>query len=344
MTITKTHFGTTQKGEEVVAFTLTNSQGNSVRVLNYGCIIQSIILKDKHGQMVDVVTGFDTIEDYDAAGGFVGALVGRCANRINDASFKLNDKAYSLVANEGNNHLHGGKEGFSKKIFSYELVDDSVVFRYLSVDGEENYPGNLQVEVMYKWNEQNELLCEYRTKADQDTVVNLTNHSYFNMNGIGNGHAFTQQLCIHADYMTPLNEKGLLTGEIVRVDKSCFDFREPTVMEEKFDEQEAQIKYASGYDHNYVLTSGDVQASLYGESTGIQMTLATNTPGLQLYSGNYVRERRGKYGVQYGKRIGVCLEPQQFPNSINFKHFPQPIQLKDKLYTMETKYSFQILE
>jgi aldose 1-epimerase len=343
MLIEKSVFGVTTKGETAYLFTLTNKNGNMVKVLNYGCIIHSILLKDKNDQVVDVVMGFDTIGDYETAGGFVGALIGRCANRINDGTFVLNNQVYKLNLNEGTNHLHGGYEGFSKKVWKYEILEDSITFTYLSQDGEENYPGNLQVNVNYKWNDSNELVCLYTTYCDQDTVVNLTNHSYFNLNGINKENAFEQKLKINGHYFTPINEKGHLTGEVLSLEHSCFDFLQLKSIKEKYDENEPQIMYANGFDHNFVLGNDEVSAELYSEETGIEMKLKTDSVGLQFYSGNYLRDTVGKYGVKYGRRCAVCLEPQYFPNSINFRHFRQPVHLAKKEYKSQTTYSFKIL-
>ncbi|WP_040210151.1 aldose epimerase family protein [Clostridium polynesiense] len=342
MKIEKALFGLTEKNEKVFIFTITNNKGNVVKILNYGCIIQSILIKDKNNKLTDVVMGFDTIEDYDSAGGFIGALVGRCANRINDSRFELNNQEYKLFANEGKNHLHGGKEGFNKKVFDYVILEDGLLLKYISPDGEENYPGELELEVIYRWTDNNELLSEYKTISDKDTVVNLTNHSYFNLNGLDNVDSFSQELQINSKYITPLGSNGLLTGEIIKTENTVFDFSKLTKIENLFDEEELQIKYANGYDHNFVLDGEEVSAILYGDNSGIEMKLSTDAVGLQFYSGNYIREHIGKYGIKYGKRMGICLEPQYFPNSINFTHFKKPIHLKGKRYNMKINYSFNI--
>lgn len=343
MAVEKERFGCTAAGREVFRYVLINGNGNRVSVLNYGCIIQSVVVKDRKGCPVDVVLGFESIEEYDGAGGFVGAVVGRVANRITGGQFTMNGRVWPLFQNDGQNHLHGGKEGFSRKIWDATAGEQEIWLRYLSHDGEEGYPGTLSVTVHYVWTDEDELIMEFSYVADQDTPVNLTNHTYFNLNGAGmegsGSSAMEQELTVRAGFFTPVDERGLVTGEVLRVDATPFDFRKPRILEDACDDSCPQLSATGGFDHNLVLEGRD-QILLRGLSSGISMAMDTDSPGIQLYSGNYLRERTGKGGRQYRRRSGICLEPQYFPNSVNIGHFPSPFAEKNRWKTVRTSYHF----
>ncbi len=327
-------------GQTIFKFTIENDQGNYVSFINYGAIIQEIVLQDINSVATDIVLGFSDIKGYEQAGGFIGATVGRCANRIGEAKFFIKDNEYFLYKNDGDNSLHGGKVGFSKRVWGYQMLSDGVVFSYFSEDGEEGYPGNLWVFVIYRFNNDNKLSVEYRYSSDQDTIVNLTNHSYFNLNGVGNEDALLQKARINSEYYTPLNEDGSINGTIEKVEGTCFDFREETEVRANFDKSD-QLKYRNGFDHNYVLSSSKA-AKLVGTHTGIRIEISTDYPGLQFYSGNYIREVVGKEGQRYSKYSGICFEPQYFPNSINVPQFTSPIVEANKLYSKNITYHFFI--
>jgi len=329
-----------EKGQSIYKFTIKNNNGNYVSVLNYGAIIQEVVIKDVKGIPIDVVMGFSDLKGYKKAGGFIGATIGRCANRVGGAKFRINKKEYSLYKNDGENSLHGGNEGFSQKVWGYQILSDGVAFSYLSKAGEEGYPGNLLVFVIYRFNDTDQLTIEYRYSCDENTIVNLTNHSYFNLNGLGNEDALMQNLMINADYFTPLNSTGLVNGAIEKVDGTCFNFREEAEIKSKMDDC-PQLNFGNGYDHNYVLLSPNA-VSLVGKRTGIKMELTTDYPGLQFYSGNYIREVVGKGHTEYYKHSGVCFEPQFFPNSINVPHFISPIAKANKLYSKNITYHFTV--
>lgn len=343
MAVEKRQFGYTAAQEEVTCYVLTNKNGNSVSVLNYGCILQSVQVKDKDGHPVDVVLGFESVEGYDSAGGFIGAVVGRVANRITGGSFARNGRVWPLSQNDGKNHLHGGVEGFSKKVWDARTGNQEIWLWYVSRDGEEGYPGTLSVTVHYVWTDEDALVMEFSYAADQDTPVSLTNHAYFNLNGAGaedgSSAAMEQELTVQAGFYTPVDEKGLVTGEIHKVDGTPFDFRSPKVLACACDDLDPQIAAVGGFDHNLVLNGRD-QILLRGLSSGVSMAMDTDSPGVQLYSGNYLRERTGKDGRKYRKCSGICLEPQYFPNSVNISHFLSPYIEKGQWKTVRTIYHF----
>lgn len=343
MAVEKKLFGYTAARQEVFCYEMTNGNGNRVSVLNYGGIIQSLVVKDRSGNPVDVVLGFESVEEYDSAGGFIGAVVGRVANRITGGQFTLNGRVWPLFQNDGQNHLHGGKEGFSRKVWDVRTGEQEIWLTYISHDGEEGYPGTLSVIVHYAWTDEDELLMEFSYVADQDTPVNLTNHTYFNLNGAGmegdGGSAMEQELTVSADFYTPVDERGLVTGEILRVEATPFDFRKTRILKEACDDSCPQLAATGGFDHNLVL-KGRNQIRLKGGVSGIAMVMDTDCPGVQLYSGNYLRERTGKNGRQYKRRSGICLEPQYFPDSVNISHFPSPFLERNRWKTMKTSYHF----
>ena len=303
-------FGVLSSGVPVKLFTIENTKGCSVMLCNYGARIVSVIVPDANGCMGDVVLGYPDIKGYEDNNGYFGAVCGRCANRLSQARFKLNGEIYKLSPNNfDKNTLHGGINGFDKKIWRTKMTEDSVIFSCDSPDGEEGFPGNLSVTVCYTFNESNELTIVYEAICDQDTVVNLTNHAYFNMDGHNGESATEQELVLYADYYTPVKKEMLLTGEIISVAGTVFDFTTEKKIGGAINEKDPQLITAGGYDHNYVLckserNSFEKAAKLKSKSSGRVMEVYTNQPGIQFYAGNNVTRRTGKEGVTYGKRPG----------------------------------------
>ena len=334
-------FGTTKDGREVLRYTLTNSSGMKVTALSYGCTIQHIIVPDKNGKPVDVALGYENLRSYEESWGFFGAVVGRFANRIKGAEFELNGETVRLKKNGGENHLHGM---FPKRVFDSEISGDAVVFRYLSPDGEEDFPGNLRVEVRYRLTEDNALEIDYFAETDRDTVLNLTNHTYFNLNG--SGDILVHLLRLDSDSVTETDSTSTPTGELLSVENTPLDFRnEKPIGRDIFDDY-LPVKQCGGYDHNYVLNNnGELRefAAVRSEESGIALICSTTQPGVQLYTSNFVTAdptKRCKGGVPYEKYAGVCLETQHYPASPNYPHFPTTVLRKGEQIHEKTIYRF----
>ncbi|HWP50299.1 MAG TPA: aldose epimerase family protein [Clostridia bacterium] len=336
-------FGYTKKGEPVTAYRLENRRGATVTLLDYGCTVQSLCVPNSQGGLTDVVLGYDTVQEYEENGGFVGAAIGRVANRIGRSEFTLNGRTYHLARNDGVNHLHGGIRGFDKYIWNAVVKRDTLVFTRVSPDGEENYPGNLTVHISYALTDDNELQITYDADTDADTIINLTNHSYFNLNGKGTvlGH----YLQMFADQFTENDENCLPTGRLLDTARTPLDFKEPKQIGRDIDADDTQILYGGGYDHNFVLantTEFKNAAILYSPETGIRMITSTMLPGMQVYSGNALTPRKGKNGNFFGRRGAICLETQVYPNAMACVHFPSPILKPNEHYHTETSYRFEI--
>lgn len=331
MSITKRPFGTLEDGTGVTAWTLTNENGLKAEVLDYGVIIRSITVPDRKGNFVDVVLGLDTLEEYVSDRSYLGATIGRCANRIKDAQFQLNGETYDLQTTFGAWHLHGGKVGFNKRVWQAEQEGTSVVFSRVSADGEEGYPGNLQVRVTVLW-QQNSLVIRYEATTDRDTVVNLTNHSYFNLNGAGKGNVHRHLLQIAADQYTPTGADGYPTGEMAKVEGTALDFRSPKPIGR-------DLKLFGGYDTNFVI-SGHPVAVAVGDQTGITMITDTDQPGVQLYTAPAMLGRKGKAGQKYAHHGAFCLETQHHPDSIHHPHWPTCILKAGETFRSFTSYTF----
>lgn len=344
--MSKKLFGTTKEGIDVYLYTIENSSGMKAEITNYGGIVVSLHVPGKDGKLADVVLGCDNLEDYDNAPYF-GCIVGRHANRIEDAVFELNGKEYRLAKNAGKNHLHGGIKGFNRVV--WDVVEHSIntlKLHYLSVDGEEGYPGNLDVTVTYTITDDNGLFIDYKAKTDTDTVVNLTNHSYFNLSGHGSGNILKHELKINADKFTVNNEESIPTGEIISVEGTALDFRDFRPIEPGIFSDDIHIKYGNGYDQNFVLNvSGnepEFAAEVFDPASGRRMKVYTTKPGVQLYTGNYLTNKIiGKGGIRYNKWSGLCLETQFFPNAMKHKHFPSPVLKAGDLYHHITIYKFE---
>jgi len=325
--VTRVPFGKTKDGTPVEIYTLTNSTGMEARVITYGGRIVSLKTPDRKGVMGDVVLGFDSLDGYIAnPSPFFGALIGRYANRIGHAQFTLDGVVYKLEKNDGDNSLHGGSHGFDKAVWTArELPNSALELSYSSKDGEEGYPGNLQARAVYRLTDTNELGIDYSATTDKDTVVNLTNHSYFNLKGNGDilGHVVT----LYADSYTPVDAGLIPTGELRPVNGTPFDFRKPTAIGARIEQDDEQLKLGHGYDHNWVLTprkvvSVGLAARVDDPTTGRVLEVLTTEPGIQFYTGNFLDGTiKGKGGKVYGRRSGLCLETQHFPDSPNKPKF-----------------------
>ncbi len=341
MNIEKQTFGTTPEGKEVFKYTLKNHQGMEVDIINFGAIITAIRVPDRNHNPGDVVLGFDTLEEYLGDHPYFGAMVGRVCNRVGQSRFELEGRIFHITANEGANQLHGGKSGFDKQVwtaYSQKTPDQqSLILGYESADGEEGYPGALLVEVEYSLNEKNELGISCRAKTDKPTHINLTNHSYFNLNDC-KGTIRDHELMISADRITELDQASIPTGKILPVKSTPYDFRLSTEIGERIDQ------VLPGYDINYVLDMKQREltrvAAVHDPESGRNMEVLTTLPGIQLYTTNHVDGIIGKGGKVYEKHSAVCLETQFFPDSPNQTNFPSTVLQPGEEYSAVTIYRF----
>jgi aldose 1-epimerase len=349
--ITTAPFGKMNDGHEVTLYTLKNKNGMEMSVINYGGIIVSLKVPDKNGLVEDVVLGFDSLSDYLKDDPFFGALIGRYGNRIAKGKFTLDAKEYSLPVNNGKNHLHGGPNGFYNVFWNIEAVNDSVnpslKLTYKSKDGEEGYPGNLDVEVIYTLTEKNEWKIFYKATTDKKTVVNLTQHSYFNLTGNVKRDILDHELMMAADKYLPVDETLIPTGEMKDVKGTPFDFTSPEKIGARISADDQQLKYGSGYDHCWVFTNQSdslkMVTTLYEPVSGRYMEVFTTEPGIQFYSGNFLDGKlTGKMGVVYKHRYGLCLETQHFPDSPNRASFPSTVLNPGETYQTTTIYKFSV--
>ena len=337
-------YGVTPDGE---AFLVTLQAGDiEAKITNYGCIIESIKVPDRNGEKTDVVLGFDKLEDYIRYGSHFGCVVGRYANRISNARFILNGIEYKLSANNGRNSLHGGARGFDKRLWKINNVDSSKVnLSYLSRDGEEGYPGNLHVSLEYSLTPNGELALNYQAKTDKTTIINLTNHSYFNL--AGSGDILDHVASINADYYTTADTELIPTGEVCAVGGTPMDLRKPVLIRDRISEPFDQLKYGGGFDTNYIIkrTSGTIipAASVYHPASGRFMEVYSTEPGIQFYTGNQLKGKHiGKGGIAYEKNAGLCVETQHFPDSPNHPTFPNTILRPEETYSQSTIYKFTV--
>jgi aldose 1-epimerase len=337
-------------GKPIDLYTLTNSHGMRVAIANYGGVVVSIVVPDREGKPGDVVLGFDNLEGYLGKQPYFGALIGRYANRIGNARFKLDGVEYKLPANDGPNSLHGGTQGFDKRVWTAREISGqhpALQLTYLSPDGEEGYPGKLHVKVVYSLSEDNALRIEYTATTDKHTVVNLTNHSYFNLAGQVNGDILKHEMMINADRFTPIDSTLIPTGELRKVAGTPFDFRKPTPLGARIDADDEQIRFGKGYDHNFVLNRAGHGLSLAARVTdpesGRVLEVLTTQPGTQLYTGNFLDGSiHGKGGKAYARRSAFCLETQHFPDSPNKPSFPSTELKPGETYRETTVYRFSV--
>ncbi len=347
MSVEKAPFGKLTDGREVDLYTLTNENAMCVRITNFGGIIVSIEVPDRDGKMADVALGFDSIEGYENTHPYFGALVGRCGNRIAKAKFTLDGKTYTLAANNDVNHLHGGLKGFDKAVWAAEKIEEAnavgLKLQYTSVDGEEGYPGTLKCTVEYRLTNENELKIEYFAETDKPTPVNLTNHSYFNLKGQGEGTILDHVVYLNAKRFTPIDETFIPTGELRAVAGTPMDFTTPTAIGARIHADDEQLKNGKGYDHNFVLDGDGLSlvARVEEKTTGRVLEAYTMEPGVQFYVGNFLDGTlTGKDGKVYEQRYGFCLETQHFPDSPNHPDFPSIVLKPGEQYHTETVYKF----
>ena len=345
--IPKQSFEKVIDGKRVTLYTLKNTKGLVAQITNYGGRVVSLWIPDKHGDFEDIVLGYDNIEGYLKSNEkYFGALIGRYGNRIANGKFVLNDSTYTLATNNGSNHLHGGDKGFNEVVWDAHQVSDSILeLNYLSRNGEEGYPGNLSVSVIYTLTDTNALTINYTARTDRATPINLTHHSFFNLHGAGKGTINDHILQIHASNYTPIEEGLIPTGEIARVLGTPFDFTKPKSIGSHVDSEDNQIKYGFGYDHNFVLDGSGLKlaATVLEPKSGRMMKVITNEPGLQFYGGNFLNGRDiGKGNSPYNYRTAFCLETQHFPDSPNQFNFPSTTLLPGAVYKSTCIYKFSI--
>ena len=337
-------------GMAVGLYVLQNEKGTKAAITNYGGRLVSLVTEDKNGKATDVVLGFDNINDYiNCPEPYYGATIGRFANRIAKGKFILEGREYTLAQNNSPNHLHGGVNGFHNVVWNAEQLDESnLLLTYLSADGEEGYPGNLNVELIYSLNADNELKLSFKAATDKTTIVNLTNHAYFNLNGQGSGSIEDHLLEINADYFTPIDENSIPTGLLQTVSNTPFDFRHLVSIGAHINENDLQLENGKGYDHNFVLNKKadeklSFAARAVGNLSGIIMEVYTTEPGIQLYTGNFMKgENKIKGGGTDGYRTAFCLETQHFPDSPNRPSFPSTILQPEDVYQTETVFKFSV--
>jgi aldose 1-epimerase len=335
-------------GKSTKLYILKNSKGLLAAITNYGARWVSMFVPGKAGEIVDVLVGFDSVERFkNSSEAYYGAIVGRFANRISKGKFNLQGKEYTLATNNGANHLHGGIKGFNDVVWNGEqLTDASVLLTYYSIDGEEGYPGNLQVELTYTLTEDSELHLQFKAVTDSATIINLTNHAYFNLNGVGSGSIEAHLLEINADHFTPIDETSIPFGSLDPVQNTPFDFRKAKAIGTHINDDDMQLKKGKGYDHNFVLNKNDkvglgFAARAEGNQSGIVMEVYTKEPGIQLYTGNFMKgNNEVKPGARDAYRTAFCLETQHFPDSPNHPTFPSVMLLPEDVYSTETVFKF----
>ena len=349
---TKKSFGKTPDGQPVDLYVFTNKSGAEASITNYGGALVSLKMPDRNGKVADILLGYDNADGYAADKSYFGALVGRYGNRIGHAQFVLDGKTYTLAKNNGDNTLHGGVKGFNKALWTAKTLPakdgQSLELSYLSKDGEEGFPGNLKVSVIYTLTDTNALRIVYTATTDKKTVLNLTSHGYFNLAGQGSGDILGHLLTIQADQFTPVDSGLIPTGELRDVMDTPFDFRKPTAIGARIDQPDEQLKLGGGYDHNFVLRmpmdKGEyLAARLLEPTSGRVMEVWTTEPGIQFYTGNFLDGKTvGKGGIAYPKRSAFCLETQHFPDSPNQPKFPSVVLNPGARYHTVTTYKFSV--
>lgn len=338
-------FGTTSKGEASL-YRINNQNGCEIAVTDFGATLVQLIVPDKDGRKRDVVLGYDSAEVYEKRGASFGATVGRVANRIGKAEFELNGKVYKLTANDNQNSLHGGRDFYNKRLWKVaEEKDNRVTFTLHSENMDQGYPGNVDIFVTYELTDDNELKIHYHAVTDADTLINLTNHSYFNLSGHDSGNVLDQEVQILADAFTKADKESIPTGEITLVKGTPMDFNEYKPIGREIEKNYEALVFGCGYDHNWVLNGNGMRkvAGMRSEKTGIQMEVFTDLPGMQLYTGNFIVDEPGKDGVEYHKRDAVCFETQYFPDAIHKEHFDGPVVRKEEEYDTTTIYKFSLI-
>lgn len=345
MRVSSYEFGTTKDGKKVTAYEMRNDNGMFVRVLDYGCTIQSVVVPDKNGVPTDVALGYDDLMSYEDGTCYYGAIVGRYANRIGDARFVLDGKEYILEKTSENklHHLHGV---CAHRLFSGRVEGETVILQYVSPDGEEGFPGNLNIEVRYTITEDNALTISYAATTDAPTVVNLTNHSYFNLNGQDGSTVLEHKVWLNSSYFTEYTDTFAQTGRILPVENTPLDFRKEQAIGARWEDGYPQFRACTGYDHNMVLDGEEGLkpiGTVKSERSGIKLEAFTTEPAIQFYSANFIHYdavERGKNGVRYPKNGGVCFEAQHYPDSTSHAHFPNVVLRPGETYRQTTVYRF----
>lgn len=331
-----------QKIDDNIDLISMKSDDLEIVVSNYGCTIVKVLMKDKNGHIDDVVLGYDDFKQYQTLDAYLGALVGRVANRIGQGKFSLNGKDYTLAINNGPNHLHGGIKGFSYQVFDYEIKNKSIVFSYVSKDGEEGYPGNLTFQAIYTL-DHDTLKIQYLATCDQDTLINITNHSYFNLSG-KKENIYQHTMQIQASTFACVDQNGLTTGEFRQVEGTPFDFRKPALIGERVIQDDEQLQLGKGFDHPFIFDTKENQVILEHLESGRRLIVSTTLPGAQIYTANYLDGRLGKYGYHYNERDAVCIETQNLPDAIHIEKEPTTILKKGETYQEETTYKFEVIK
>jgi aldose 1-epimerase len=351
--VNKAEFGKTPDGEVVDVFTLTNTEGMEVRAITFGGVITAIRVPDRNGKLDDVALGFNGLEGYLRNPPYFGSIIGRYGNRIGRGRFTLDGKTYSLAINNRPNHLHGGVKGFDKVVWKAESFKNAdsvgIIFTHTSPDGDEGYPGTLSLRVTYTLNNKNEIVFDYEATTDKATPVNLTQHTYFNLAGESAGDVLSHVVTIHASRITPVDQTLIPTGELAPVEGTPFDFRKPTAIGARIGNNDAQIRYGNGYDHNFVLDrNGDglmLAAHVEEPGSGRVLEVSTTEPGMQFYTGNFLDGTlTGKSGGPYNRRTGFALETQHYPDSPNKPDFPNTILKPGETYRSKTVYAFKVIQ
>ena len=328
--------------DQIDLISMKNEQLEVV-VSNYGCTIIKVIMADKNGHKDDVVLGYDDFTQYQTLDAYLGALVGRVANRIKAGQFSLNGQDYHLAVNNGPNHLHGGIKGFSYQVFDYTIEDEHTLkLHYLSKDGEEGYPGDLDLTVIYTLKDDT-LTAHYQATSSADTLINITNHSYFNLSG-HKENIYQHTLQIHASQFACVDSDGLTTGELKDVEGTPFDFRQPALIGERVEQDDEQLKIGKGFDHPFIFDRDYDQVILTHEKTGRQLIVSTTLPQAQIYTANYLDGRLGKYGERYYARDAVCIETQNMPDAIHLEEHPTTLLKKGETYDEITSYQFKVIQ
>ena len=347
--IEKKPFGTAPDGKEVFLFILVNENGMRAEILNYGCAVRALYVPDRTGVPTDVVLGYDGLDGYVRQDKYLGSIAGRVCNRIAKGLFTLNGKEYRLACNDGENHLHGGTEGFDKKVFTPEILVDKLCLSYTSPDGEEGYPGTLKVMVTYSLTRENTLRITYKAISDKDTLCSLTNHSYFNLDGCESGTAYSQNIRINADFYTPINKNLIPDGTLAPVEGTPLDLRRAVPLGSRIGAEHPQFSFAGGFDFNYVVNghTGQFREAAYAQSarSGITLSVWSGLPGIQFYSGNFLEGApAGKGGGPYHNGDGFCLETQFFPDAVNHPNFFSAFLPAGKTAETVTEYRFGLIE
>lgn len=344
--ISKSSFGLTSKGEEAFLYTLTTEKGMTIKVTNYGATLCSVLLQDKDGTVRDVVLGYDDIDGYDKKSGtYFGATIGRNANRIANASFQMNGKKYFLEKNCGKHNLHSGSDGFSYRLWEEKnLTANSVTFKLHSPDGDQGYPNAVDVELTYIVNDR-KICIVHSARSEGKVFLNMTNHSYFNLDGHDSGSILEHQIWVNADAYLEADKNLIPTGRIINVENTPMDFRQLKKIGSNIKDNYKDLIFGNGYDHCWVLKNDkafEKVALLHSDKSGISMEVYTDMPGVQIYTGNFIENERGKQGIIYQKNQGVCFETQYFPNSVNIPEFEIAAVERDRRFCSATVFKFTV--